>query len=150
MTAYHIAVAEFPMELLEETDRYFRRRPWRPDWVAKAQEWIDAAADVYNIPAPTLRHTSAATAGGSGCYVGRYNEILMPHASVVTVFHEFRHALQRHIPDVPRFRVDRSAPAAEDDARAWSLSLFHQVRPGRLAAAVAAGRVFYITPEDLT
>ena len=150
MAAYHLAVATFPETLLTGTDRYFRQRPWRADWVTKAQDWAGGAADSYRIPVPRLRHTSASAALGSGCYLPRYNEIRLPHASVVTLFHELRHALQHHRPDLGWYQVDPTAEAAEDDARAWSLSLFHQVRPDRLAAAVAAGRVFYITPQDLT
>jgi hypothetical protein len=150
MTAYHHAVADFPPSLIHVTDRYFRRRPWRSDWVTKAQAWLDTAADVYDLPAIGLVLTTRREAAGSGCYLATRNEIRMPKASVVTLFHEFRHAIQHHQPDEVWYRVDETTPAVEDDARAWSLSLFHQVRPQLLASAVEAGRVFYITHEDLT
>ena len=150
MTAYHQKVTEFPPALLAVTDRYFRCRPWRSDWVTKGNDWIAAAAAVYEMPPITMRHTSTIEAAGSGCYVFANNEIRMPKASVVTLFHEFRHAIQHHQPDELWYRVDETAPPAEDDARAWSLSLFHQVRPQLLASAVEAGRVFYVAPEDLT
>ncbi len=149
MSAYHLSVTDFPPTLIHATDRYFRRRPWRNDWEPKAQAWIDTAADLYELPTITVAHTSTAEAAGSGCYLPARNEIRMPKASVVTLFHEFRHAIQHHQPDETWHRVDPTAPAAEDDARAWSLSLFHQVRPQLLASAVEAGRVFYISPEDL-
>ena len=149
MTAYHHAVTEFPPSLVHATDRYFRRRPWRTDWVTKGQAWLDIAADIYDLPAITLSHTTADEAAGSGCFVPSRSEIRMAKASVVTLFHEFRHAIQHHQPDELWYRVDETAPPIEDDARAWSLSLFHQVRPQLLASAVEAGRVFYISPEDL-
>ena len=96
MAAYHRTVTEFPAPLLDATDRYFRRRPWRADWVDKAQRWVGDAAAVYGLPAITLRHTSPAEAAGSGCYLPAFGEIRMPKPSVVTLFHEFRHALQHH------------------------------------------------------
>ena len=64
MTAYHHAIADFPPSLIHVTDRYFRRRPWRTDWVTKAQAWLDIAADIYDLPAITLSHTTAAGASG--------------------------------------------------------------------------------------
>ena len=149
MVAYHRAVTELPAPLLDATDRYFRTRPWRADWVEKAQQWVSDAAGIYDLETVALRHTSPRDAAGSGCYLPAHNEIRIPKASVVTLFHEFRHALQHHRPDDPQYRVDRAAPAAEDDARAWSLSLFQQVRPQLLVAAVESGRVFYISTEDL-
>ena len=37
----------------------------------------------------------------------------------------------------------------EEDARAWSPSLYHQVRPDLLARIVGQGRIFHITTGDL-
>jgi len=149
MAAYHRTVTEYPAPLLEVTDRYFKQRPWRADWVDKAQGWVTDAAEVYGLPGLTLRHTSPAEAAGSGCYLPILGEIRMPKPSVVTLFHEFRHAIQHHRPSDVHYWLDPTAQPAEDDARAWSLSLFHQVRPQLLASAVEAGSVFYIIPEDL-
>ncbi len=150
MAAYHLTVTEFPIGLLDATDRYFRRRPWRADWVDKAQRWVGDAAAVYGVPPVTLCHTIPAEAAGSGCYLPALGEIRMPKPSVVTLFHEFRHALQHHRPHDTQYRLDPAADPAEDDARAWSLSLFHQVRPRLLATAIETGRVFYITSLDVT
>ena len=79
---------------------------------------------------------------GSGYYVPATNTIHMAHPSVITYLHEFRHAMQAQ-GFAGEFRD------AEDDARAWSLSLYYSVAPRSLRRLVEAGQVYHLTAEDL-
>lgn len=71
---------------------------------------------------------------GGGCYFPSFNEIYVFHKpSLVTLLHEFRHAMQFQL-NVKKFRDDE-----EEDARAWSLSLFRKAAPKSYKRAVEKG-----------
>lgn len=110
-------------------------------WV-KCERWLDAAAWVYQIDRPRLvRDANADT----GYYTSPSNEIHMAYPSVVTLLHEFRHAMQWLRPEVKRSSVDM-----EDDARAWSLSLYATVAPRSFRRLVSEGKILHIHLNDLT
>lgn len=104
----------------------------------KMRTWLQAASRVYGMTTPRLvfDHYS-----GHGYYSSTVNEIHMPYPSVVTVLHEFRHAMQW------QKGVGRNIDA-EDDARGWSLSLYYAVAPRTLERLAASGAVFFA--DDLT
>ena len=77
---------------------------------------------------------------GSGFYNQETNHIELPHYSVVTLLHEFKHAMQ-HLTNQPQ---------NEEVARGWSLSLFYKAAPKHFKRAVERAIIFFITPEDIT
>lgn len=112
--------------------------------------WITGSAWVYEMPIPRLQCPVPVELGGhySTWHCARTGRsgagtIRLPKPSVITTLHEFRHAMQHHVVDVPWWNV-------EGDARAWSLSLYHQVAPERFARLVRAGKVFHTSPEELS
>lgn len=118
----------------------------RRERTTRMRDWLRVAAAAYEIQIPRLVLTPRA---GSGLYMIATNEIAMAEPSVVTLLHEFRHAMQN-------FRVTRRAARrmsydrAEDDARGWSLSLYYRVAPRSLKRLAAEGRVFFIAQADFT
>jgi len=106
--------------------------------------WVEKAAEIYSIPKPTL--VSSPTAG-YGFYSPSTNKIYMNTASIVTVIHEFRHALQSQN-RASGFNNDPTQ--VEHDARGWSLSLYYKVAPRSFRRLVANGSIFHISVNDLT
>ena len=138
---YHLRFNNFHRSTLAATKTLIRgwgdsteEQRWQ-----KMNVWLDDVSRVYGMIRPTL----GKTASHSGCYYINLNKIEIPHASVVTLLHEFRHAMQRQ-------RVGRACEArdVEDDARAWSLSLYWKVAPRALTRLVNEGRVLHTTPSD--
>lgn len=78
---------------------------------------------------------------GHGYYDNLTNEIHMPYPSIITVLHEFRHAMQ-HQGAAGNWRD------AEHDARGWSLSLYHLAAPQTLERLVRQGQVLHTTIAD--
>lgn len=152
MAAYHRRFRHIDQRVKDATDRLFRSRPSEgtpAEQHAKLDAWLNAASRVYGIPKPTLRFTNAAEACGHGCYVPALNEIRLPYASITTLLHEFRHAMQHHGFDMVESRFDPEHDRHEEDARAWSLSLYHTVRPGLFRRMIENGRIMYVLPDDL-
>ena len=102
--------------------------------------WIRESSKSYNIASPQLYWGDIADAAGGGFYDSKKNIIVMSptRASLITLMHEFRHTLQAA--GVP----DMISEDKEIDARAWSLSLYYQVRPLLLKKLVLEGKVFHI------
>jgi hypothetical protein len=90
---------------------------------------------------PAFHWDTAADNGGGGFYQRDNHSITMSpnHPSVITLIHETRHALQAKEKGAAMITQD-----VERDARAWSLSLYYQVRPNLLKRLVREGRVFHI------
>lgn len=113
------------------------------DWTAvgvdgqweKSRRWLTEVSAVYGVTVPTLH--KQARGAGKGYYRADTNSIHMPYPSIVTLLHEFRHAYQHSHPS--RMVADK-----EDDARAWSLSLYYRVAPRTLRRLAAQGRVLYM------
>jgi len=91
------------------------------------------------MPAPRVRISPEVF--GPGRYVVRSHTIEMSHFSVVTLLHEFRHAMQ-YRPGIADVR-----PGSEEDARAWSLSLFRLAAPRRFRRMCDAGRIIHCRPR---
>lgn len=144
---HHRRFTRLDRRTLAAADAYFTANPWRGQVVAKAQRFTDQVAAVYRMQAPVVRHVGAGEAAGLGCYRPQTNQILLPYASATTLFHEFRHAMQAQGHRMVHARYGGSH--REEDARPWSLSLFHTVRPGRFRRMVQAGRILYLPEGDL-
>lgn len=87
---------------------------------------------------PTIRHNPSA---GYGYYIPARNEIHMSKPSIVTLFHEFRHAMQ-HQQKAGNWNDE------EKDARGWSLSLYFKIAPRTLKRLVAQEKVLHMTVAD--
>lgn len=110
----------------------------------KMNAWLTRAAELYGIPRPNLVKDLSA---GFGCYQPTQHKIRMSKPSVITLLHEFRHALQNHR-RATGFNYDPIE--VEPDARAWSLSLYYKVAPRSFRRLVANGSIFHISVNDLT
>ncbi len=152
MSAYHRRFRRLDSRTLTATASLFASRPSRlntGDAVAVMGEWLAAVSSIYNVPNPSLRIVTPAECAGSGCYLPDTDAILLPHPSVTTLLHEFRHHLQHHGAAMIPSRWEPPALRHEEDARAWSLSLYHQVRPRLFARLVGEGQIFYVTTDDM-
>lgn len=119
----------------------------------KVQRLNDASKTlsvIYRVKQPKIGYSHHC---GNGFYDIVSNRITLPKTSIVTFLHEFRHAMQRqgkasyyYNPEAP----SESRGGVENDARAWSLSLYHRVAPRTLKRLVSEGQVFFISPNDLT
>jgi hypothetical protein len=127
---------------LRATDKLFRSRPWAgtPDEKnLKFRRWLIRASSAYGMEVPEFAVVPPVECYLWGCYdtVGR--TIFLPRHSVVTLLHEFRHHMQNvHLRPRPWGYM-----GAEHDARAWSQSLFYQVRPELFTKARDEGRILH-------
>lgn len=102
--------------------------------------WLQKASEIYGMETPKFYLIGGADgdsgyrATGGGCYIPSHNEIhIFKKASLTTLLHEFRHAMQFQL-RVKKFRRD-----AEEDARAWSVSLYKLSAPNSYKRAVEKG-----------
>ena len=109
---------------------------------AKMKIWLKKVSEIYQIQFPILQIIDSA---GDGYYSVLGNKIAVSRLSVVTLLHEFRHAMQFQ----NRTRVMRTMVQAEDDARAWSLSLYYKVAPKSFKRLVGQNKIMFVTAEDL-
>ncbi len=95
-------------------------------------------ADVYGVPAPHVHMVDAPLNWlGGGEYDQSTNSIRIgaPY-SLMTTLHEFRHMLQ--------FRMMPEPPSdVEDDAQAWSHSLFRLALPRLYRDSLRKGKFFH-------
>lgn len=104
----------------------------------RSREWLRDASEIYGIGRPTLRHDYV----GTGMYVPTLHAVFMEYPSIMTLLHEFRHARQ-HLD--PRVRVQWGSDQVEDDARAWSMSLYKTVAPRTFERLAREGAILYAT-----
>ncbi len=147
---YHQQVENFTADTLAATHAIFTARPSRlttPERHAVCEQWVRdvSAAEGTPIPAVQWENSNLSNCGG-GYYRPSTHTLYMraERPSLLTLFHEYRHAEQEKRTGSPMVSTD-----VEDDARAWSMSLFHQVRPRLFARLVNDGRIFNITGADL-
>ena len=105
----------------------------------KSRQWLQEVSAVYYVNEPTLVIDRRA---GTGFYQPWTNTIHMAYPSIVTLAHEFRHAYQHSHPS-------RMVSDIEDDARAWSLSLYHRVAPRTMRKLVQEGKIYFVTAQDM-
>jgi len=93
--------------------------------------WLSEVSKLCEIKKPLLKIDSEMYA--SGRYYADKNQIILPKVSVVTLLHEFAHALNHQ----------KGLPNSEDNARAWSCSLFKNAAPKHYAKAVRKNLIFF-------
>lgn len=101
----------------------------------KSRQWIAEVSVIYRVTPPKLFKQSRGA--GSGFYRVATNSIHMPFPSITTLLHEFRHAYQHSHPS-------RAPDDLEDDARAWSLSLYYRVAPRTVRRLAGEGRILFL------
>jgi len=141
---YHTSFSNLKPEILALTDDLFKARPSRlTEDEAKQvfEKWMSRASEIYSVEPPKFTWDPMATLAGGGEYRSRTKTMAMSKVSVTTFLHEFRHHLQ--FEGAPM--ID---PDIEEDARAWSLSLYYAVRPNLLKKMVQQGRIFHIDHAD--
>jgi hypothetical protein len=145
-TPYHKRFKRHRKKVVAATRRLQRRRPWsRDDWDQLAREWVYRVSREYGMRPPGVEYAPWATEHGGGAYVPYDNTIYLSHFSMTTLLHEYRHAMQC-ITSMPLID-DRNS--MEEDARAWSLSLFARACPSRFKRMVEAGRIHHLEAKEL-
>jgi hypothetical protein len=100
----------------------------------KSRLWLAEVSVIYRMNQPKLKKTSWA---GQGCYEALTNTIHMKYPSITTLLHEFRHAYQFSHPS-------RLVDDVEDDARAWSLSLYYKIAPRTVRRLASQGKILFL------
>jgi hypothetical protein len=142
---YHKKFRNVKPEVLEATKKL--RKGWSDatdaeKWI-KLDKWVGTASSVYQMNRPLICIDALA---GSGYYRISSNEIYMSKPSIITLIHEFRHAMQRQ--GKARGWSGRESDL-EHDARGWSLSIYFKVAPVSFRRLVEEGKIYHITPADL-
>lgn len=147
-TPYHRRFQSFRRGTVEATRQFLNGpRNDRDAFLAGARDWVRTVSAEYNMTPPVIRYEGeAGEAYGYGCYSPADHEIVLRYPSRMTVLHEFRHAMQ-HQPGVEMVPSTHGDIQIEEDARAWSMSLFAQARPRLFERLVAEGRVLHVEPE---
>jgi len=107
--------------------------------IQSVEKWLQAMSSIYNVSVPRFIFSDCSSGyklTGGGTYSGSFKEItLYKKFSIVTLFHEFRHHLQ-HSKGI-QLKLYRND--IEEDARAWSVSLFKLAAPNSYQRAVERG-----------
>lgn len=120
---------------------------WRTDEdavkVQMMKDWLVKVSAIYGVPVPKFsfepENEVEYFATGGGCYNCVTNHIkLFKKASFVTLAHEFRHMLQNKA-GVKMYKED-----SEEDARAWSVSLFRLTDATAFRRAVRKGILHFV------
>ena len=130
---YHNRFSHFDRRTLTATRTLMRgwsTKDTAERWAA-CDGWLDEASRIYDVPRPNLRATGYR---GTGCYLRMTQDIKMEYPSIMTLIHEFRHHLQCSLMQAPH-------PDPEDDARAWSHSLYRKVAPRTFDRLIASGAI---------
>lgn len=137
MARLHLAVRNFPPEVIQATDRLFESKPWRGEDSEKHdkfQQWLNEASAYYGVvPKPELEVDS-----WMHLLVPDPTRLTIPKYSVATMFTVF----------ADRF-LDQLQTEGVSGVE-WSYSLFYAVRPRLFRKAVRRGQlVGDVHPEDL-
>lgn len=133
---YHRRFRHQHRRTLDATRRLIR------DWTSvgvdgqweKSRQWVAEVSVIYQVTPPKLKKTAWA---GQGCFSPSTNTIHMAYPSITTLLHEFRHAYQHSHPS-------RMVDDVEDDARAWSLSLYYRVAPRTVRRLASEGKILFL------
>jgi len=111
--------------------------------LAVAEVWLMKVSQAYGIQSiPTLTFDESEALyheTGGGVYRRNSHQITMYFKlSLVTLLHEFRHHMQNTNSDLHLYRGN-----IEEDARAWSVSLFKLATPKMFANAVENGLLHF-------
>lgn len=141
--SYHAAFQRIRPQVIAATGELFDARPSRlslEEAHPVLSRWLEDVSTQYQVAAPTLAWDPAVfPAFGGGLYTMEDQLIRMSHVSVITLLHEYRHHLQHQ-------GAPMAYPDIEEDARAWSLSLYYSTRPRLYARMARAGRFIGVDP----
>lgn len=139
---YSTAFKNINVKTIEATKLLPKAGIWKNDVspiqkIQACENWIKAVSEIYEVEVPEFRFDTSEvmyqTTGG-GHYEPWANRItLFMKFSMVTLLHEFRHHLQ-HTKRVTMYKNDN-----EEDARAWSVSLYKLACPKSYQNAVNKG-----------
>lgn len=124
-------------DVVEATHDLVKMKPWslpRSEQQRAAFMWLSVASHAYGLVTPRLEFDGRMR-GNLGEYRAGVNVIRMQKFSLVTLLHEFRHAMQAQL---PRLALRGTI---EDDALAWSCSMFYKAAPRRFRRMLKAGRI---------
>lgn len=131
--------------VVQATRDLIKMKPWT---MSKEQQrraafmWISIASHAYGIDPPHLVFDGRMR-GLIGEYHPHRHTIRMKKFSVVTLLHEFRHAMQAR----RNVTLRPAGAGTEEDAMAWSLSMFRAAAPRRFRRLLKAGRIRTEVPE---
>lgn len=139
---YSTAFKNIKKEAIEVTKLLPKGGIWKKDIpleqkISACEKWLEEISSIYGIEVPEFRFDSSEVMynqTGGGCYEPWNNRItLFKKFSMVTLLHEFRHHMQ-HQMEFGLYRND-----IEEDARAWSVSLFKAACPKSYQNAINKG-----------
>ena len=145
--AYHTRFTHLHPKVISRTATLVRAKPWAADDEAQeymAREFVTDLAAVYgfDVPDVQIRATDSIAFITDGYFDPGTWKIVLPRFSVVTLLHEFRHAMQHADVAGATFWPDRMEN--EHDARAWSCSVFYRAAPRRFRRMAREGRLLYV------
>jgi hypothetical protein len=138
-----------PQEVIEATkelSKYIWKDISDDEKTMKITEWLTKAAEAFKMHAPSLliikdKAIKAITGGGvTVTFEGdEYPSIILTHYSLMTLLHEFRHCVQECF---NMFNKD-DVEGREEDARAWSCSLFYLAVPKAFERAMRKEIIYF-------
>jgi len=169
--SYHLIFPDIKGSVIQRVKRFIDvDGPWRgtrEERIEKYKQLVIDLSAIFDIsPAPTCNivHPQEVSLVGSGIFmpprtddrgrviVGAGGHLALPKGSVVTVLHEFRHGMQHHLNvqqrGIPSPEREEYGPIEgglhEEDARAWSLSIYYLVDPSRFILGVRRGIIYHL------
>lgn len=143
---YSTAFKNIDKRTIKATKKLIKSGLWKKDLstehkVKICNEWLETVSEIYGIEVPKFRFDESEAMymkTGGGCYEPFEKRItLFKKFSLVTLLHEFRHHMQYEL-DLSLFRRNH-----EEDARAWSISLFKAAAPKSYKNAVEKGLLHF-------
>lgn len=122
--------------------------PTKSERIDGIEEWLTTVSATIGITKPIFKFIEGnegiklyqSTGGGQTMY-DQTNHVVVIYLyrkfSIVTLFHEYRHAMQLSLTDLI------NVPDVEEDAREWSCSLYFNTDPERFMRAFTAGRLHF-------
>jgi hypothetical protein len=138
---YSTAYTNIKSGAIDSTKKLAKNGFWKKNHQDRKTEickqWLKEVSAIYGIETPTFRFDSSERMykqTGGGYYEPSHNRItLFKKFSMVTFLHEFRHHMQ-HQMKLKLYKGD-----IEEDARAWSVSLFKCSTPKAYENSVRKG-----------
>lgn len=131
---------------IEETKQLIKNGFWKKNITEEARidlckTWLKGVSYIYKVNIPEFQFSSSEASyrrTGGGIYEIQLETItLFKKFSLVTLLHEFRHHLQ-HVKKIKMYKDHK-----EEDARAWSVSLFKLSSPNSYKKSVENGTLHF-------
>lgn len=138
--SYSTAFKQIDSRTINATQSLVKNGLWKKDLTVQQKYnicdiWVTVVSEIYGIEKPTFRFDPDErmyNLTGGGHYEPHANRItLFKKFSLVTLMHEFRHHMQYQMYDLKLYKGH-----VEEDARAWSVSLFKLALPKSYQNAV--------------